>query len=274
MANKNKAFRPPPLPFSGNKKYWAGELYDEAALLPSGATVWDCFGGSGVCARCIKDARPDVRVVYNDFDGYSERLRRMPELEILRRELLRVAGGEDKVTRKRRRLTEAECREVQAAVRRHRDRYGYYDALCVRRWLSIGAPKGFYDVEKPPAELYARVSYSPIDVGAGLDWLDGLEVVRHPVQELPVLDGDFVILDPPYAATVCDEYSGRETFQVLKYARDLMMRCPFILFGDLSIQFWYDVLTERFNPRFQVKFDVSVSRFGGKSRSEIMYSNW
>lgn len=274
MANKNKAFRPPPLPFSGNKKYWAGELYDEAALLPSGATVWDCFGGSGVCARCIKDARPDVRVVYNDFDGYSERLRHAQETEQLRRDLYRLVGGEDPNGRCRRKLTEAECREVQAVVRRHRDRYGYYDKLCVRRWLSIGAPKGFYDVEKPPADLHARVPYNPIDVGAGLDWLDGLEVVRHPVQELPVLDGDFVILDPPYAATVCNEYSGRETFQALKYARGLMMRCPFILFGDLSIQFWYDVLTERFNPRFFVKFDVSVTKFNGAKRSEIMYSNW
>ena len=94
MANKNKAFRPPPLPFSGNKKYWAGELYDEAALLPSGCTVWDCFGGSGVCARCIKDARPDVRVVWNDFDGYADRLKHMPETECLRRELLRAVGGE------------------------------------------------------------------------------------------------------------------------------------------------------------------------------------
>lgn len=159
-------------------------------------------------------------------------------------------------------------------MRRYRDKCGFYDALCVRRWLSIGAPKGSYDAENPPADLYARVPYTPIDVSAGLVWLDGLEVVRHPVQELPVLDGDFVILDPPYAATCCAEYSGRETFQVLKSARDLMRRCPFILFGDLSIQFWYDVLTERFNPRFQVKFDVSVSRFGGESRSEIMYSNW
>lgn len=274
MAKKNKAFRPPPLPFSGNKKYWAGELYDEAALLPSGCTVWDCFGGSGVCARCIKDARPDVRVVWNDFDGYADRLKHMPETECLRRELLRVAGGEDKSTRERRRLTDAECRAVQEVVRRHRDRYGFYDALCVRRWISIGVPRGFYDVEKPPAEQYAQVPCNPIDVSASLSWLDGLEVVRHSIQDLPISDGDFVILDPPYAATCCAEYSGRETFQVLKYARDLMLRCPFILFGDLSIQFWYDVLTERFNPRFLVKYDVSVTSYSGKSRSEIMYSNW
>ena len=67
----NKAFRPPPLSFSGNKRFWAGELYDEAALLPAGATVWDCFGGSGVCARCVKDARPDCRVVWNDYVDLS-----------------------------------------------------------------------------------------------------------------------------------------------------------------------------------------------------------
>lgn len=215
-----------------------------------------------------------MRVLYNDFDDYSARLRHAPDTEQLRRDLYRLVGGEDHNGRDRRKLTEAERGAVQDIVRGYRDRYGFYDALSVRRWLSVGAPSGFYDVENPPEDLYAKVSKNPLNVGACLHWLDGLEVVRHPVQDLPALDGDFVILDPPHAATSCDEYRGREGLNILRHARDLMMRCPFILFGDLSIQFWYDVLTERFSPRFFVKFDVSISKFNGVKRSEIMYSNW
>lgn len=59
MAKKekvNRDFLSPPLQFAGNKKAWAAELMDEALLLPSGCTVWDCFGGSGVCARAVKNA--------------------------------------------------------------------------------------------------------------------------------------------------------------------------------------------------------------------------
>lgn len=115
---KNKSFLQPPLQFSGNKRFWAGELADEALLLPSGARVWDVFGGS-----------------------------------------------------------------------------------CV------------------------------------------------------------------------DEYGGRETLQILRGCRDLMEICPFILFGDASISFWYEVLTEKYNPRFFLK-DGLITGYNGKSRSEVMFSNW
>ena len=39
-----------------------------------GAVFVDLFGGSGLVSHTIKRARPDCRVVYNDFDHYSERL--------------------------------------------------------------------------------------------------------------------------------------------------------------------------------------------------------
>ena len=273
----NKAFRPPPLSFSGNKRFWAGELYDEAALLPAGATVWDCFGGSGVCARCVKDARPDCRVVWNDYDGYADRLLHIQETEDLRRALVRVCGYEgcEETDGSRRRAPlRGEVRDrVHALCLSHAQRYGYFDGVSVRRWLSIGAIKAPYDPNNPPSDLYARIPRGELAIAAAQTWLDGLERVRCDFSELSIKPGDYLILDPPFAATSCDEYSGRETLKILRHCRDLMGSCPYILFGDASISFWYDILTEKFNPRFFIKENL-IAGFSGKRRSEVMYSTW
>lgn len=273
---KNKSFLQPPLVFSGNKRFWAGELADEALLLPAGARVWDVFGGSGVCSRVIKDARPDCEVVWNDHDGYSDRLFHAAETEDLRRSLIRMCGYEGCLNdgaRFRAPIKGALRDAVLALFRAHLEKYGFFDGLTVRRWLSIGVCKAPIDPYKPPADLYARIPRASLRVDQALAWRDGLIVEHKDFLELDIRPGDFVILDPPYVASCVDEYSGRETLQILRGCRDLMEICPFILFGDASISFWYELLTEKHNPRFFQKEGL-ISGYNGKSRSEVMFSNW
>ena len=275
MAKKekvNRDFLSPPLQFAGNKKAWSAELMDEALLLPSGCTVWDCFGGSGVCARAVKNARPDVRVIWNDFDGYADRCAHAAETEQLRRELVRLVGCQDNygfvepIKGEARQAVIDLCLDYEA-------RYGFFDSVSVARWLCIGACTLPFNPHSPRASLYANVRKTHIYVGACFRWLDGLERVRFDIFDLPVQDGDFIILDPPYVGTDCSEYAGRDTLQILKRCRSLMESSPFVLFGDASISFWYGILTEKFSPRFFIKDAISVNRFG-KKRGEVMFSNW
>ena len=273
---KNKAFLQPPLVFSGNKRFWAGELADEALLLPAGSRVWDVFGGSGVCSRVIKDARPDCEVVWNDHDGYSDRLFHAGETEDLRRSLLRMVGFEgcqNDGTHFRAPIRGALRDEVCELFRAHYEKYKYFDGLTVRRWLSIGACKKPIDPLCPPADLYSRVPRAQLRVDAALTWCDGLVVEHEDFRDLAISRGDYIILDPPYIGTCLDEYSGRESLQILRACKDLMGICPFILYGDASISFWYELLTEKFNPRF-FKKDGLISAYNGKSRSEVMFSTW
>lgn len=272
MGLKNRAFREPPLAFSGNKKYWAAELMDEASLLPPGATVWDVFGGSAVCARCIKDARPDVRVIWNDFDNYSDRLRHIAESEELRKTLYRMFGGVGDASLCRP-LTPDEARAFHEVCVAHHQRFGFFDDLLVRRWSSIGCPKGFYDLNNPPEKLFSRVPRTPLKVADAERWLDGLEITRCEARQLPIQDGDFVILDPPYVETTCSEYRGSGTLRPLRDAYNILRRRNFILFGDASISFFYEIMTEKFAPRFFVK-DGIVAAMRGAKRSEVMYSTW
>lgn len=189
----------------------------EAALLPPGACVRDCFGGSGVCARVIKDARPDCRVVWNDYDGYSERLRHAGEMEDLRRTLYRLVGGVDRSTSFARRLSADELDAVRRAVSSHAERFGYYDGVLVSRWLSLGfSGDAAYDLNTPPAALYAHVPLSPIRVDRAESWCDGLDITCKKLHEQPITPGDFLILDPPYVGTDCTDYESREALRVLR----------------------------------------------------------
>ncbi|MBO5752474.1 MAG: hypothetical protein J6S69_02120, partial [Proteobacteria bacterium] len=70
----------PPLPFMGSKMRWWRELERLARSLPYGGCVFDAFGGSMSAARVIKDARPDLTVVTNDYEHvYRNRLDASPE---------------------------------------------------------------------------------------------------------------------------------------------------------------------------------------------------
>lgn len=43
----------------------------------------DLFGGSGLLSRMVKDARPDAKVIYNDFDGFCKRIENIPRTNAL-----------------------------------------------------------------------------------------------------------------------------------------------------------------------------------------------
>ena len=69
-----KKFVNAPLPFQGQKRRFVKQLEGMAMRQKDGTVFVDLFGGSGLVSHIIKHARPDCRVVYNDFDHFSERL--------------------------------------------------------------------------------------------------------------------------------------------------------------------------------------------------------
>lgn len=76
-----------PLPFQGQKRRWVNELEEIAKSLPSGSVVVDLFGGSGLCAHVVKSARPDLRVIWNDYDDYQSRLNQIGDINAVADEL-------------------------------------------------------------------------------------------------------------------------------------------------------------------------------------------
>ena len=63
-----------PLPFQGQKRRFLNPFKEALNSFSSTATYVDLFGGSGLLSHTVKNYYPNAKVLYNDFDNYSERL--------------------------------------------------------------------------------------------------------------------------------------------------------------------------------------------------------
>lgn len=69
-----KEYLSAPLPFVGQKRMFAKEYIKVLGEIKGAKVFVDLFGGSGLLSHITKQQRPDVTVIYNDFDNYSRRL--------------------------------------------------------------------------------------------------------------------------------------------------------------------------------------------------------
>ena len=64
-----------PLPFQGQKRNFLKQFKEGLQEFDKSTIFVDLFGGSGLLSHCIKQQSPNARVVYNDYDNFSERLK-------------------------------------------------------------------------------------------------------------------------------------------------------------------------------------------------------
>ena len=63
-----------PLPFMGQKRRFIKDFRRILKRFDDVTAIVDLFGGSGILSHVAKHERPDIRVVYNDYDYYCDRL--------------------------------------------------------------------------------------------------------------------------------------------------------------------------------------------------------
>jgi len=69
-----KRYNQAPLPFQGQKRNFLKQFSELVNQLPDDSVIVDLFGGSGLLSHTAKQLKPAAKVVYNDFDNYTERL--------------------------------------------------------------------------------------------------------------------------------------------------------------------------------------------------------
>ena len=244
MEQKKKTYSTPPLPFRGNKRNFIREFKEVLSDIKDIEVVVDLFGGSGLLSRAAKDVLPHARVIYNDFDGYTQRIENIERTnEIL--DLIRpfVEGVE---TLKR---VPDEKRNKILDVLSEQEKKGFVDYITLASGLLFSGQfaTSLETLSKHP--FYNSVRQSPFSAEG---YLDGLEITCKDFRELfeDFKDREKVLflLDPPYLQTDMDSYHNAdfwtlgETLDVVR----MMMGSKFIFFtsGKSDIPELLDWLSE------------------------------
>lgn len=237
MANQ-KAFKQAPLPFIGQKRMFLKQF--EQILnenIPDDGKSWtiiDTFGGSGLLSHTAKRLKPKARVIYNDFDGYAERLAHIDDINQLRAELYSVVGN---ATSKNKRMTKdckAEC------IRIIQNFKGYKDLNCLASWLLFSGQQVATLDDLFQHNFWHCIRQSDYPKADG--YLDGVEVIRESFHTLLPKFADnpkaLFVLDPPYLCTKQESYKQATYFDLIDFLRLVnITRPPYVFFSSTKSEF-------------------------------------
>lgn len=209
-----------PLPFQGQKRRWIKQLQEVAAKVPQGTIFVDVFGGSGIVSHTLKQARPDCRVVWNDYDNYSERLNNVAQTNAILLELRNVT----KDCPKKLKIDEPWRSKVLDLLGRW-DKRGYVDWLTISKsvMFTMHFMQSFEGIKGDT--LYNNVVLGDYEVDG---YLEGVETVRMDWRELVSLyrgrKDVVLVLDPPYMLTDMSGYKN-DTYWGIEERLDVAMEC-------------------------------------------------
>jgi len=226
-------FNRAPLPFQGQKRNFIKQfnelIKDEFSRYRNGIFI-DAFGGSGLLSHNIKQIYPNARVIYNDYDGYCEKLAHIEETNEILRAITPFYGkyGKDRSI----------SREDRASIMQILDDFknkGFYiDWLTFSSVLFYGGSYAHNEAEfKKEKRFFSRAKGSVPQYSAK-GYLEGVEIARKDAMELiKEFDGQEVVsvLDPPYLQT---DKTGYKCFWGLRDFLKLirLVREPFIFFSS------------------------------------------
>lgn len=227
-----KTYTQAPLPFTGQKrrflKPFKALLNDHIPNDGAGWTILDAFGGSGLLAHAAKRSKPAARVIYNDYDGYTERLAHIADTNRLRH----IIDGLTNYLPRNKPIPPADRERVRQAIR---DFNGYRDLDCLGSWLLFSgkqAPDLDWLLRTDLYHVLRRNDYPQAD-----DYLHGLEITHESYTTLlpQHLDNPrcLLVLDPPYVCTMQGAYRKAGYFGMVEFLRLMtMVRPPFIFFSS------------------------------------------
>lgn len=200
-----KNFIQAPLPFQGQKRKWLKHFQKAIKQHFNDKTIFvDLFGGSGLLSYFTHQALPNARVIYNDFDNYSQRLRNVDGTNRLLHQLREILKDypdakpikEPYRTRIINLLTEA-------------DKTGYVDYITLSSSLMFSMKYRTDLAGFVKEALYNNIRQNDYNADG---YLDGLEIVSLDYRDLYRRwrgHPDVVFLiDPPYLSTDATTYTG------------------------------------------------------------------
>ncbi|MFQ1015452.1 hypothetical protein [Avibacterium paragallinarum] len=231
-------FSQAPLPFVGQKRLFLNAfkqvLNEHISDDGEGWTIVDAFGGSGLLSHVAKRIKPKARVIYNDFDGYADRLKHISDTNRLRAELIQIVGD---IVPKNKRLDNNKKQEI---INKINDFKGFKDLNTIASWLLFsGQQVSSFE------ELFSKTFWHGIklaDYPSAEGYLDGLEIVSEPFQQLLPQFADnpkaLFVLDPPYLCTKQNSYKMATYFDLVDFLQLIdLTRPPYVFFSSTKSEF-------------------------------------
>lgn len=214
-----KMFKTAPLPFQGQKRRFAGgyaTALQELSKKQDVKVIVDLFGGSGLLAHISKRIVPGAKVIYNDFDNYSNRLFNIDRTNQLLADIRLLLSD---IPRDKRRVDEPTKTKVIERIAQD-DKLGYVDYITLSASLLFSAKYAISLDEFRKEHLYNRLKVADYDFKPE-EYLDGLEVVKLDYKELyqeyKDVPGVLFVVDPPYLSTDTRTYNSDKYWKLRDY---------------------------------------------------------
>lgn len=275
----------PPIHFSGNKKHWQEFIENVIKDIPSDSTIVDAFGGCGIISYYIIQSRPDINVIYNDFDGYIKRLDNIGDLEEIRKGLQKIAGK--RTHGKIRQAGQLDKNPITDVVKKKKilkylddckKRGMFVDINVIATWLTHGFSATDLAIDKV---MINNIPVNPLNLERVKEYADVLRPVRHKfdirslftskrLQKLLNDSSVYWILDPPYRETDAGDYKNGFSEEIENSIKEIVKTNRVILFCDEKEK---DVYKKMFKGKCKVKNKKKNCFFNNISRVEsCLYS--
>ena len=197
-----KIYNAAPLPFMGQKRRFIKDFKNVLKQIDDITTIVDLFGGSGILSHVAKCERPDLRVVYNDYDFYCKRLDNVAVtneiLSVVRSLVANVPKGK-KIPNEIRYCILDLVRQYEIA--------GFVDYITLSSSLLFSGKYATNYDELSKHTMYNVMRRADYDVDG---YLDGLEIAHCDYRELfprfPNKEKTLFLIDPPYLSTEVGSY--------------------------------------------------------------------
>lgn len=275
-----------PIRFSGNKKLWQDFIEKQALKLPPNATVIDAFGGSGIISYYITKIRPDIHVIYNDYDNYLTRVEHIQELEQIRKDLKQIAGQRThgKIRKNngldKNKLSNTKKQKVLDYLNNRKQNNLYTDDNVIKTWLTYGFSAR--DEINNDTLLINAIPNTPFNIEKALEYAETLKPLKtkfditniNKSKRLHKYLNDkntYWILDPPYRDTDQADYK-KEFSKEIEYAiAQIIKTNRVMLFCDQKEIKFYKPL---FKTKPKTKNKEKLSFMNNARRTESCLYSW
>lgn len=196
-----------PIPFIGTKRNWNKQMRGllERFTNKDDIIIVDMFGGSGYCSLLAKDVLPKAKVVYNDYDYYTDNFKNMADnMKVMTKIRKLVNDANIKAGGK---LPDDMTKEIINMLKLLRDDNKYIGGLfssCLCFQFST------LDLDDPKQKLYNKLTKKEYD--KYIAQYDNLDIVHEDWTTLynkyKGCNNVVFILDPPYPMTYQTKYKG------------------------------------------------------------------